>query len=173
MIFMKNFGFLARNIITGFTGITYGYNKNIAGCEFYAVRPQSLEDNTKESDGRWVEVDYIEIVNQGIVEKLSDSKFNTPLDKPKFKLGQKLKDRVTGYIGIAVGYTIYASGDFQYAIKKQVHGNSKKLEDAEYFDESRLVLVDEGILEVEKEIKKKNKSRKKSGGPSNPMNPKA
>jgi hypothetical protein len=62
----------------------------------------------------------------------------------KFKLGQRVKDRVTGFTGIATNRLEYLNGCIQYCVKPQ-HKEGEKIPDGEYIDQQQLELVDEGI----------------------------
>lgn len=61
-----------------------------------------------------------------------------------FKLGQKLRDRVTGFEGIATSRLEYLNGCIQYGIKPQAAADGK-MPDSCWIDEEQLELVDEGI----------------------------
>lgn len=78
----------------------------------------------------------------------------------EFKLGDKLKDLVSGMEGIAVSRIEYLNGCIQYGIALNT-GKNKIPEDCRYFDENQLKRVGAGL-----NIKKKD-----TGGPS-PYQPK-
>src|SRR4051812_13854751 len=59
------------------------------------------------------------------------------------KLGQKLKDPVSGFTGIAVMLAEHFSGTVQYAL--QPPGAENKLEDGQFIDEHVLEVVDEAF----------------------------
>ena len=73
------------------------------------------------------------------------------------KLGQKVKDKVTGFQGIAITKCIYLNGCIQYSVQPPVNekGESPK---SNWVDEGQLIVVDHGILpeplpEPEEELK--------------------
>lgn len=72
----------------------------------------------------------------------------------KFKLGQKVKDKVTGYQGIITGRTEWLNGCIRYCIqaKKKKDGT---IPETEHVDEAQVRLVDQGL----------NTKKKKTGGP--------
>lgn len=76
-----------------------------------------------------------------------------------FKLGQKLRDRVTGLEGIAVQRIEYLNGCVQYAIKPKAKKGDVTLPDGWCIDQQQLEVVDEGLN------KSKPVEKKKTGGP--------
>jgi hypothetical protein len=58
----------------------------------------------------------------------------------KFNLGDKLKDSVTGYSGVVVGITKYATGCIHYGLQSD-RTKENKPQEWEWFDESRMSLV--------------------------------
>ncbi len=73
------------------------------------------------------------------------------------KLGQKGKDKVTGFIGIIVARSSWFTGCDQYLLSPKAK-KSDEIKDAQWFDEGRIEIVGRGILP--KEVK-----TKKNGGP--------
>ncbi|HYG02123.1 MAG TPA: hypothetical protein VD927_06725 [Chryseosolibacter sp.] len=59
-------------------------------------------------------------------------------------LGKKLKDKITGFEGIATSMHIYLTGCSQYALQQSIDKDGK-VPDLKYFDEGRLEVVGEGI----------------------------
>ena len=62
----------------------------------------------------------------------------------KIKLGQEVKDRITGFKGIAVGRTTYLQGcdRIQVAPKVDKDGDIK---DTQHFDEPDLIIIGVGV----------------------------
>lgn len=72
----------------------------------------------------------------------------------EIKLGQKAKDKVTGFTGIIIGVVDYLYGCKQYGIVPQVKKNAEKVEGAVWFDEGRIEILGKGILPEEVKVKK-------------------
>ena len=68
----------------------------------------------------------------------------------EIKLGQKVKDKVTGFMGIAVAKCIYLNGCVQFQIVPRFNPTSGVLYRNLWVDEAQLQIVDEGILTVTK-----------------------
>lgn len=73
----------------------------------------------------------------------------------KFKLGNKIRDKVTGVEGITTGYVTYMNGCIQWNIHPKADKEGKTT-DANYYDEQQLEFIDDGIADVA--------SNKKTGG---------
>jgi hypothetical protein len=56
------------------------------------------------------------------------------------ELGAKVKDKVTGFVGIATGHTRLLTGCDRYLVQPAV-GKDGKLPDECWFDENRLVVL--------------------------------
>lgn len=61
----------------------------------------------------------------------------------KIKLGNKVRDKVTGYEGVATARVEYLNGCVQYCVKPKV-GSDGKMPDHEYIDIQQLEVVSEG-----------------------------
>ena len=70
------------------------------------------------------------------------------------KLGQEVKDKVTGFIGIATARVVYLNGCIQYCLKPKMTDN--KFPDGQYIDDTTLEVVGKGLYVEPKE----------TGGPS-------
>ena len=74
--------------------------------------------------------------------------------KIKFKLGSRVRDKITGFEGVAYGYTVWLNGCVRFCVRPTELKDGKPIED-QWFDD--------GDLEVVKETKKAKK--KNTGGP--------
>ena len=64
------------------------------------------------------------------------------------KLGSKVKDKVTGFMGIATARVNYLNGCIQYCIEPRVDKDGKKSKD-HYIDEGQLAVLDEDLVQIE------------------------
>lgn len=62
----------------------------------------------------------------------------------KIKLGNKVRDKVTGYEGVATARVEYLNGCVQYCVKPKV-GSDGKMPDPEYIDVQQLEVVSDEI----------------------------
>jgi hypothetical protein len=65
------------------------------------------------------------------------------------KLGAQVKDKVSGYVGIATSRVEYLNGCVQYGVRGKVDKDNKAPE-AVYIDEEQLVVFGKGISIVPK-----------------------
>ncbi|MBC8053766.1 MAG: hypothetical protein H7Y13_11945 [Sphingobacteriaceae bacterium] len=61
----------------------------------------------------------------------------------RFKLGEKAKDKVTGFEGIIIGRAEYLTGCDQYGLTPPAKDG--KVEKNEWFDEGRIEIIGEGF----------------------------
>lgn len=64
----------------------------------------------------------------------------------KFGLGEKVKDIITGYVGLVTSRTEYLTGCIHCGVQSETLKDGKPI-DPEWFDQTRLVHVDDGIME--------------------------
>jgi hypothetical protein len=64
----------------------------------------------------------------------------------EIKLGNKVRDLVTGYEGIVIARVEYLNGCVQFGVKGQAVNNDTK--DSQFIDHEQLEKIDDGITEV-------------------------
>jgi len=62
----------------------------------------------------------------------------------EIKLGNKVKCKVTGFVGIAVTKLEHMNGCIQYNVEPKVKDNEKKKD--EWIDEQQLIIIGKGVL---------------------------
>ena len=77
-----------------------------------------------------------------------------------FKLGSKLKCKVTGFEGIATGHCEYITGCDTYCLNPGIDKDGK-LQDTKWFDDMVLKVLEENAVIIEKH-------EKPGGGPNPP-----
>jgi len=68
----------------------------------------------------------------------------------KFELGEILKDKITGFQGVAMARTEYFTDCTHYGLAAQKVKDDGTVQDWQWFDETRLVKID-GCERIEKE----------------------
>ena len=68
------------------------------------------------------------------------------------ELGKKVKDKITGFEGIATSKHSYLTGCNQFGIQPPLDEKGK-LQQKEYFDEGRLIVTGDGITAEEVTVK--------------------
>ena len=80
------------------------------------------------------------------------------------KLGQEVKDKVTGFTGIAVVRAEHLFGCIRIGVKPQGFDKDGKIQEQEFFDEAALIVLSDGIMEVP-ENPEISPDPKSTGGP--------
>lgn len=70
------------------------------------------------------------------------------------ELGQKARDKVTGFAGIITGRAQYLYGCDQYILVPPVKTDDGKIESGQWFDEGRIEVTGAGILAKDVQVEK-------------------
>lgn len=86
-----------------------------------------------------------------IINRFLTRKLYTPvipvLNVKEIKLGMEGRDKITGFEGIITSKVVYLTGCAQFGVTPKCDKDGKVVI-AEYFDESRLEVIGNGILNV-------------------------
>ena len=74
------------------------------------------------------------------------------MSKFKYKLGLKVKDKITGFKGIIVSRLQFLFGCNQYGVRPQKLEKGEPI-DAHYIDEGRIKIIGKGIAPKEVRVK--------------------
>lgn len=80
------------------------------------------------------------------------------IDMENVPLGTRMRDKITGFEGIAVAKVVFLNGCVQYQLKPSKLDKDGKVYDGNTFDNQQLEVMDEGIN------KGKEKAEKPTGG---------
>jgi hypothetical protein len=86
------------------------------------------------------------------------SKFK--VDPNKIQLGDRVKDKLTGFTGIAAGKATFLTGCTQFGVVKELKEGDTSLS-TEYFDRARLEIIEKQVHKRETVTEEKN-----PGGPN-------
>lgn len=137
-----------RNLISGIEGYVAMRTENISGWVWLYVQP-AVSDEKATEEPKLVNGDECEWeAIEGSVPRMDDPR----VPVAHFKLGQRVKDKITGFKGIATSRTEHLNRCWSYDVQTE---GLKKDDGAtgafETFQSNRLELVDEGLLpKVEK-----------------------
>ncbi len=76
----------------------------------------------------------------------------------RIMLGSKVKDRITGFVGVAVAYDTWINGCERYAVQSEC-GEDGKIPDLAWIDNGQLEILEPAIKE------EKPAERRTTGGP--------
>jgi hypothetical protein len=145
-------GSLVKDSITGFTGIALGRTEFGFGCIHIRVQAKRL---TKEG-----EPIPMQSFDEQRIEVLKESKKSWPQPKEtSIKLGDMVRDPLTGAVGIAVARTFSLDGDVNILIEQAGLKEDGSPKPPLYASADRVVVADRRELKVSKD------SVATSGGP--------
>lgn len=158
---MIQLGTKVRDLITGMTGIAVGRTEWLYGCSRIAVESIGLKKDGKPSDAVWWD--------EQRVEPVTDDPADAPYKKYKpqkpnqcdITLGSKVKDKVTGFSGIASAKTTWLTGSITITVEPTALHEGKPV-DSFAFESQRVELV-----EVAAPPMSSVANKKAPGGPQN------
>jgi hypothetical protein len=138
-----------KDRISGFSGIVTSITDYVAGCRRVGVSPEKLHN------GEVIERGIFDEPNLQILEKAVFTSDNEA--KPKIKLGDRVRDKISTMEGIATSITTYLSSDVYIGVTPTKVKDGKPLEG---------VNVPHQLVEVVKEQVEKEppKGSRKTGG---------
>jgi hypothetical protein len=154
---MIELGSKVRDLVTGVTGVASARTEWLYGCARIAVDSTELKKDNKLFDTMWLDEQRVEEVEKRFFPT------NPALDSG-FKLGSKVKDRITGFEGLAVARTTWASGNVTIGIEPTTLHEGKPIE-THSFEQQRVELIEEKAPPVSKQ------NSAVSGGPQNDPSP--
>lgn len=147
-----NLGDLAKEKVTGFTGIVTAISYEIDGTIFIGLQPRELE-NGKPAEALEFDIERIEVVERGVA-KTNDS----AEAQQSVRIGAIYRDRVTGFEGTAIRRVDFLGGCVRVTLSGKVDKDNKT-PDPMMVAVERLELVDEKPAEVAE------KTKTRTGGP--------
>jgi len=138
-----NLGDRVKDRISGFTGIAYSKYEWLNKCKRIDILPETFDKDGKVQDSIAFDDVQVELVEAGVVV------VSPNVSTAQIALGDRVKDRVTGFIGIADGYLDGVCG-LRVRILPEVLDKEGSPAEATWFWESQVELVDAGAIVVEK-----------------------
>ncbi len=120
-----------KDIVTGFRGIITAKYIYLNGCIRFSIQPEV------DKDGK---LPTYETFDEPLLKILEKNKIKYSYIKnhiSKIKLGDEIKDKVTGFKGIAVIKLIYLTSSDRFAIQPKIDKDQKFI-DSLTFDEDQL-----------------------------------
>jgi len=77
----------------------------------------------------------------------------------KFGLGDEVRDRITGYVGVVICRTQWLNNCNTYGVRRRELDKDGKPQESEHFDEPQLAAVNKKVLP----------SHRETGGPERPV----
>ena len=130
-----------RDATSGFTGIAIQKMENLAGNIQYALQPQTKTGDSY-PEAMFLDHHMLDYVDDGVMARVTEV---TEVDK--FKLGERVKDKVSGFEGIAVAKATYLNGCVSFVVIPKVQSGTlfNEAPKENYLSSVRLERVDEGV----------------------------
>lgn len=154
---MIELGSKVRDLVTGVTGVASARTEWLYGCARIAVDATELKADNKLFETMWLDEQRVEEVEKGFFP-------TNPVPDSNIKLGSKVKDKITGFEGLAVAKTTWASGNVTIGIEPTTLHEGKPIE-AHSFEQQRVELIEEKAPPISKQ------NSAVSGGPQNDPSP--
>lgn len=126
-----------KDVYTGLHGIATARYLFLYGCSRICVEPTELKDG-KPVESSTFDEQRVEIVEPG--QRVA------PQDVPRIKLGDKVKDRMTGFAGVATARYTYLHNTPRIYVESSELKDGKPI-DGHGFEEERLELVETKPIE--------------------------
>lgn len=149
-------GDIARDKVTGYSGVVIGHTKWLNGCDRIGIRSKKLKDG-KPQGAEWFDEMEIEVLEKNVVD--FDIK---RVPQTKIKMGDRVRDKVTETEGIVTAITIYVDNPVNYGIQNEKLNEDGKPVDLFWVGPKNITLIKEDAIGVRRE---KTKETKPPGGP--------
>ncbi len=132
----------ARDRISGFTGIVDSVSCYLKGSMRMGMRPEALDKDGM--PGLVQDFDQLQLV---LVEKGVHRPYPVAAANPPVALGDRVKDKITGFSGIVTSTTDFLYGCRRIGVRpEELHDGSPI--SREYFDETELTILQRGVQEA-------------------------
>ncbi len=154
-------GNIVRDCITGYQGVALNKTEFMNGNTQFSVQPKA-EDGKAYPDCISLDYHQLDVVEEGYADRTTEPTFKSPI-----MLGNKVRCIVTGKEGLATMKVTYMNGCSSFLIlendiDKQT-GFRVTIED--WLDQTRLEVVDQGIVEQVKKSPANDKGNVPGGAP--------
>lgn len=158
-------GITAKDAITGFSGIVIQRIDQFNGNTRFALQPKG-EDESSYPEAIMIDQHMLDYVDEGVVDRVTH-----PTVVVNFKLGELVKDKATGFTGVATSACTFINGCVGYtvlpkAVKTDLLNDNSRENMIEAY---RLERAGDGMVEVVKAPPVTPTTGKAPGGPSTRM----
>ena len=134
-------GSTVRDAITGFTGIATQRCDHLNGNVQYAIQPKGKEDGSY-PDAMFLDYHTLDVIDEGVSDRA------TPVAESSIVLGQKVRDKASGFTGIATMKNSYLNGCVHFGVLPEVRKEALLNENPapSWIDHNRLEVVSDGLI---------------------------
>lgn len=133
-------GAVAKDSISGFEGVIIARNAHLFGCAQYGLAPQELN-----ADGSTKKTEYFDEARINIVQENGSVESNKEYDEIfAVSLGKEVQDKVSNFKGKVMVALEQMNNCNSYYVEPPVDSEGK-MREGYWFDEGRLIVINEGI----------------------------
>jgi len=147
-------GDIAKETVTGFTGIVVARTIWLSNCDQLTIQPQGLDKEGKPHQTRTFDEPRVVFVKKGKVPTV-------PCGPPNCEVGDEVRDGLTGLVGIVTQVSIWNEGCIIVSVQPQGLKDGQPLPSAS-FDDRKLVVTKKAKVKLEP---KPSPVPAKTGGP--------
>lgn len=153
-------GCLAKDKVTGFTGLVTAAVEHAYGCAHVVLEPETVGQKNERMKGAGFDEARVEI--------LEHRKLNVTIAEPKYKVGNILEDAVNGQQGMVSSITTWLFTCPDYALEPVQLKPDGSVDDVYYLPEARAKLIEASVPPVvpyEKPEPARKSGKPRTGGP--------
>jgi len=158
-------GNVVRDIVSGFTGTIIQKLEFLNGNVQFGIQPKA-EKGDAYPDAMSIDWHTLEVVEDGIADRV------TPAVEVAILLGQKVKDKASGFTGIATHKATYINGCVSFGVMPTFEPSADKntAPQPSWIDHNRLEVIDDGLVADKPRTADINSEAvKRPGGPASKM----
>lgn len=121
-----------KDELTGFTGVATCRSEWLHGCSRIMIEPDKLGDKGSPIEGEPFDEQRVTLVSRSAIG------YRHVRDQPIFRLGDKLRDKINGFSGIAVARHTYLGGFDAYTIEPETLDENGQPIKAQSYESTRL-----------------------------------
>jgi len=134
-------GSTVKDLISGFTGIAIQRLEQLNGNVQIAIQPKIAEGATAYPEAMFIDHHTLAVIDEGVSANMIEP------EETMIELGQRVRDRATGFEGIATQRAIYINGCTGYSVvpKMREDGLINEVPSPSWIDHNRLEVVGDGL----------------------------
>lgn len=129
----------AKDEISGMEGVVVTVADHLSGCRRVGMYPDDIDDTTRRGDEEYFDDVQLETVEENRVALESE-----PITETEISLGDVVEDDVTGFEGVVIVHNYQLYNVPQVCVQPTTDSGEKP--DTEWFDVSRVNVVEEGVF---------------------------
>ena len=154
-------GSTVRDVVSGFTGIAIQRLDQLNGNVQIGIQPKMAEGTNTYPDAMFIDHHMLDVMDEGVVGRTTEA------PEVAIKVGQRVKDRVSGLQGIATQKATYMNGCVSFLVVPALECTDigQTAPESNWIDFTRLQVLGDGLLEIAA-VTPPAENGKRPGGPA-------